>query len=119
MAALTALMTHFCTGEDSWLAHRIYNTSDPGTSEARDGNGRPQRNKHKRRNNKEKTEDTAVNAGFSGSKHGQRRSHSKEIGTVHLIWTKYLTDLARFMAPPTSLQIIPTETVGSLNRPVS
>ena len=46
-------------------------------------------------------------------------SHSKEIKMVHPIWTKYLIGLARFMAPPTSLQIIPTETVGSSNRPIS
>ena len=32
MAALTALMTHFCAGEDNWLAHRSNSTSDPGTS---------------------------------------------------------------------------------------
>ena len=39
MAALTSLMTRFCVGEDSWLAHS--GTSDPGTSEVRDGNGKP------------------------------------------------------------------------------
>ena len=71
MAALTALMTRFYTGEDSWLAHRSNSTSDPDTSEARDGNGRPRRNKNKHQNNNEETEDTAVNAGFSGSKPGQ------------------------------------------------
>ena len=47
MAALMALMTRFCTGEDSWLAHRSNSTSDPGTSEARDGSGKPRCNKHK------------------------------------------------------------------------
>ena len=41
MTALTTLMTRFCTGEDSWLARRRNSTSDPGTSEARDGNGKP------------------------------------------------------------------------------
>ena len=71
MAALTALMTHFCAGEDSWLARRSNSTSDPGTSEPRDGNRKPRCNKHKRRINNEDTEDTAVNAGFSGSKPGQ------------------------------------------------
>ena len=39
MAALTSLMTRFCAGEDSWLA--CSTTSDPGTSEVRDGNGKP------------------------------------------------------------------------------
>ena len=34
MAALTALMTRFCAGEDSWLAHSGNSTNDPGTSEA-------------------------------------------------------------------------------------
>jgi hypothetical protein len=70
-------MTRFCAGEDSWLARRSNNTSDPGTSEVRDGNGKPRRNKHKRRNNNEGTQDTAVNAGFSGSKTGQRKKPFK------------------------------------------
>ena len=38
MTALTALMTHFCTGEDSWLARRSNSASNSGTSEIRDGN---------------------------------------------------------------------------------
>ena len=38
MEALTTLMTRFCVGEDSWLARS--STSDPGTSEVRDGNGK-------------------------------------------------------------------------------
>ena len=45
MAALTSLMTRFCAGEDSWLARS--STSDPSTSEVRDGNGNPQHNKSK------------------------------------------------------------------------
>ena len=77
MEDLTTLMTHFCIGEDSWLAHRSNSASDPGTSEARDGNGRPRCNKHKRRSNNEDTEDTSVNAGFSGSKSGQRKKPFK------------------------------------------
>ena len=77
MSALTTLMTRFCAGEDSWLARRCNSTSDPGTSEARDGNGQPRRNKHKCQNNNEETEDTAVNAGFSGSKPGQRKKSFK------------------------------------------
>src|SRR5215216_4737788 len=72
-----ALMTRFCAGEDSWLAHRSNSTSDPGTSKARDGNGRPRHNKHKCRSNNENTEDTAVNARFSGSKSGQRKKPLK------------------------------------------
>ena len=69
MAALTTLMTRFCAGEDSWLARS--STSDLGTSEIRDGNGKPRRNKNKRRNNEDSLENTAVNTGFRGSKPGQ------------------------------------------------
>ena len=72
MAALTALMTRFCAGEDSWLAPRSNSASDPGTSEVRDGNGKPRRNKDKRRSNNAKIQDTRVNIEFSGSKTGQR-----------------------------------------------
>ena len=68
-------MTHFCAGEGSWLAHR--GTSDPGTSEIRDGNGKPRHNKHKRRSNEESLDSTAVNAGFRGSRHGQRKKPFK------------------------------------------
>ena len=85
MAALTALMTLFCAGEDSWLARRSNITVDPGTSEVRDSNGKPRRNKHKRRNNNEGTQDMAVNAGFSGSKPGQRKSHLRQTETDHPI----------------------------------
>ena len=77
MAALTALMTHFCAGEDSWLAPSNNNASEPGTSEARNSNSKPRRNRHKRRNNGDNTDDTAVNAGFSGSKSGQRKKPFK------------------------------------------
>ena len=62
MAALTSLMTRFCVGEDSWLACSSNSTSDPGTSEARNSNGKPRRNRHKRRNNGDNTDDTTVNA---------------------------------------------------------
>ena len=75
MAALTSLMTRFCAGEDSWLARS--GTSDPGTSEVRDGNGKPRRSKRKRRNNEDSPDNTAVNAGFRGSRPGQRKSHLK------------------------------------------
>ena len=78
MAALTALMTRFCVGEDSWLARRSNSSGDPGTSEVRDGNGKLRRNKNKcRNNNNDDTNDTAVNAGFSGPKSGQRKKPFK------------------------------------------
>ena len=77
MAALTALMTRFCAGEDSWLAHSNHNASELGTSEAKNSNDKPRRNRHKRRNNGDNTDDTEGNAGFSGSKSGQRKKPYK------------------------------------------
>ena len=71
MAALTTLMTRFCAGEDSWLARSSITRRNPGTSDARDSNGKPWHNRHKRRNNGDNTEDTAVNARFRGTKSGQ------------------------------------------------
>ena len=76
MAALTTLMTRFCAGEDSWLA-RSSTTPHSGTSDVRDNSGKPQRNRHKRQNNSNNTKDTTVNAGFSGSKSGQRKKPFK------------------------------------------
>ena len=75
MAALTSLMTHFCTGEDSWLARK--GTSDPSTSEIRDGNRKPRRNKHRRQNKEESPDNTTVNAGFRGSRPDQQKKPSK------------------------------------------
>ena len=77
MAALTMLMTRFCAGKDSLLARSNNNSSKPGTFEARDSNGKPRRSRHKRLNNGDNTKDTAVNAGFSGSKFGQRKKPFK------------------------------------------
>ena len=48
-----------------------------GTSDGRDANGKPRRNRHKRRNNGDSTEDTIVNIGFSGPKSGQRKKPFK------------------------------------------
>ena len=78
MAALTMLMTRFCAGEDSWLARSNNISKNHGTSDTKDGNSRSCRNKHKRRINSENTEDTAVNAGFKGSKPGQRKKPFKQ-----------------------------------------
>ena len=75
MAALISLMTRFCAGEDSWLARK--GTSDPSTSEIRDGNGKPRRNKNKRRNKEESPDNTTVNAGFRGSRPGQQKKPFK------------------------------------------
>ena len=73
MAALTTLMTHLCAGEDSWLARSNNTLRNPGTSDTKDANGRPCRNRPKRRNNGDNTDDTAVSAGFRGSRSGQRK----------------------------------------------
>ena len=70
-------MNRFCAGEDSWLARRSNSSSDPGTFEAKNNNGRPRHNKYKRRNNNYNTEYMTVNAGFSGSKSGQRKKPFK------------------------------------------
>ena len=77
MAALTTLVTCFRAAEHSWLARSNNNASEPGTTKARNSNGKPRRNRHKRRSNGDNTEDTAVNAGFSGSKSGQRKKPFK------------------------------------------
>ena len=77
MAALTTLMALFCAGEDSWLARSNSTSRNPGTSDARDGNGKPQHNRHKHRNNGDNTEDKTVNAEFSGSRSGQRKKPFK------------------------------------------
>ena len=77
MAALTTLMTRFCAGEDSWLARSNNISKNHGTSDTKDGNSRSLRNKHKRHINSDNTEDTAVNAGFKGSKPGQRKKAFK------------------------------------------
>ena len=77
MASLTTLMTRFCAGEDSWLARSNNMTKSPGNSDTKDNNGRSRRNKHKRRINSDNAEDTVVNAGFRGSKPGQRKKPFK------------------------------------------
>ena len=76
MAALTSLMTRFCIGEDNWLARR--GTRDPSTSNIRDGNKKPWRNKNKCRNKEESPDNTTVNAGFRGSRPGQQKKPFKD-----------------------------------------
>ena len=77
MAALTSLMTRFCAGEDSWLARSNNLGKNSGSPDIKDPNGRPRRNKNKRRINDDNSEDMAVNAGFRGSKPGQRKKAFK------------------------------------------
>ena len=83
MTALTALMTRFCTGEDSWLAHRNNSANNQGTSEIQDGNGKPRGSKNNRHTDNERSGNTAVNSGFSNPKPGQRKKRFK----MNLIWT--------------------------------
>ena len=71
MAALTSLMTSLCAGEDRWLARS--STSNPSTSEVRDGNGKPRRSKDQRRTKGNSPKSTVVNAGFKSS----RQNHKK------------------------------------------
>ena len=70
MADLTQLMTKFCAGEDNWLARKQRRNGDPGTSEVRDENGKPRRNRWNKRRNRSDSdaEDGEVNAGF-GNQH--------------------------------------------------
>jgi hypothetical protein len=77
MAALTTLMTRFCAREDSWLARSNNISKNRGTLDTKDGNGRSRHNIHKRRITSDNTEDTIVNAGFKGSKPGQRKKPFK------------------------------------------
>ena len=48
MAALMALMTRFCVGEDSWLARSKNTASEAGPSKVKNNNGKLRRNRHKR-----------------------------------------------------------------------
>ena len=57
MAALTSLMTRFCTGEDSWLARSNNLSKNSGSPDIKDRNGRLHCNKNKRRINSDNTEE--------------------------------------------------------------
>ena len=119
MKALTALMTRFCAGQDCWLARSNDNTSEPGTSEVRNSNGKPRRNRHKRRSNGDNTEDTAVNAGFRGSKPGQRKKPFKRNNPGSSSLDRILDRPCQIHGTPENQPITPTETVGFLKRPTS
>ena len=77
MTTLTSLMTHFCAGEDSWLAHSKNNARNTKTYEARNSNDKSRRNRHKHRNNNDSPENTTVYDGFRGSRPGQRKKPFK------------------------------------------
>ena len=119
MLALTALMTRFCAGEDSWLARSNNNTSEPGTSEARNSNGKPRCNMHKRRSNGDNTEDTTVNAGFSGSKSGQRKKPFKRSNPGPSSLDHILDRSCQIHGTPKNQPTTPIENAGCSNRPAS
>ena len=85
MATLTTLMTRFCAGEDSWLARRSNSASNPGISEVRDGNGKPRRDKNKRRNNNEVTHDRRSMPDSAAPNPDEGKSHPRKIETNHPI----------------------------------
>ena len=69
------------------------------------------------KNNNHNTEDTAVNAGFSGSKSGQRKKPFK-INNQGSSSLDYILDCsAKFTAPLISQPTTLTEIVGCSNRP--
>ena len=117
MAALTRLMTRFCAGEDSWLARS--STSDPSTSELRDGNGKPRCNKEQRRIKDNNPMSTAVNAGFKSSRQNRKKPPPKTTGTSYLTSTKSWTKYVKSTVLPGDLQTTPTEIVGSSSNPAN
>ena len=117
MAALTSLMTRFCAGEDSWLARS--STSDPSTSELRDGNGKPRHNKEQRRIKDNSLMSTTVNAGFKSSRQNQKKPPPKMTGTSYLTSTKSWTKYVKSTVLPGDLQTTPTEIAGSSSSPAN
>ena len=116
MTALTALMTRFCTGEDSWLARSNNTASEAGPSEAKNSTGKLRCNRHKCRSNGDNTDDTTVNAGFIGSKSGQRKKPYKRNNEGPSSLDRILDRPCHIQAPRISKPITPTEIVGSSNR---
>ena len=108
-------MTRFCVGEDSWLVR--CSTSDPSTSEIRDGNGKSRRRKDQRRNKEKSPKGTAVNAGFKSSRPNNKtlplKDNSDELSNLN----KILDRICKSTVPPEGLQTIPTEIIGFLNSP--
>src|SRR3954471_21874622 len=96
-------------GEDSWLARSNNMSKNPGNSDTKDNNGRSPRNKHKRRINSDNTEDTAVNAGFRGSKPGQRKKPFK-------ISTPGLSSLDRILDRSCQIHVTPDKPANHTNR---
>ena len=119
MAALTTLMTRFCVGEDSWLARSNNTSRNPGTPNTKDANGRPSRNRQKRRKNGINTNDTTVNARFRGSRSGQRKKPFKRSTPAPSSLDRILDRSCQIHGTPTSQPITPTENAGCSSRPAS
>ena len=115
MAALTSLMTRFCAGEDSWLAR--CSTSNPSTSEVRDGNGKPRRRKDQRWTKENGPKSTAINAGFKSSRPNNKtlplKDNSDELSNLN----KILDRICQIHSTPGKPATIPTEIVGSSSSP--
>ena len=83
-------MTRFCKGEDSWLAR--CSTSDPSTSEVRDGNGKPRHIKDQCRTRGNSPRSMAVNAGFKRSRQNHKKlplkDNSHELSNLNKILDK-------------------------------
>ena len=105
----------FRSGKDNWLAQ--CSTSDPSTSEVRDGNGKPRCSKKKSRNKDDSPKSTALNAAFKSSRSDQQKPPPKGNGEElsSQFWTKY----AKSTAPPTNPPITPIENVGSSSSPAN
>src|SRR4051812_45663573 len=119
MAALTTLMTCFCAEEESWLARSNNMTKSPGNSDTKDNNGRSRRSKHKRRINSDNGEDTTVNAGFRGSKPGQRKKPFKRNTPGPSSLDRNFDRSCQIHGTPTSQPTTPTWIVGCSSRPAS
>ena len=112
MAALTTLMTRFCTGEDSWLARNNNTSRNPGTSMPKiltadhvviDISAATMVTTLKTR---QSMPDLVALNPVSG------RSRSKEATRARPFWTAYSIARVKFTAPPISQPITPIENVG-------
>ena len=119
MATLTSLMTRFYAGEDSWLARSNNLTKNPGSSDAKDSNGRS-------RATSTSAELTVIMPKIRQSMPDSEalnlvsgKSRSKEILRARPIWTEYSIARARYMAPPKNQPTTPIGIVGCSSRQAS
>ena len=115
MAALTALMTRFCAGEDSWLAHtNIANEAAPSEETTP---ARPDAID----TNAEVMAITPMTVQFTpdsvAPSPASERGPIKGMAEDHPAWTAYSIVCSRYMAPQTNRPTILTEIAGSLRKP--